>query len=114
VVVTPPPVVVDKDGNTHVAPKYCTAEELEKVAKKVAAATKAVAPLVRAADRLHARADALRAQADKSSGSSARVLTALANAADRAGDLLDQQAQKLIDKASEKKCLAAPAGGGRF
>jgi hypothetical protein len=113
-VVVPPPVVVDKDGNEHKAPKYCTVKDLEKVAKKVAEATKAASVLVRAADKLHASADALRAQAAKSKGFSARLLTGLASAADWAGDLLDEQAQKLIDKASEKKCMDAPVGGGRF
>ena len=42
------------------------------------------------------------------------VTNEVARGLDLLAVFLDQQAQKLIDKASVKKCIDAPVSGGRF
>ncbi len=115
VVVTPPPVGVDKNGKEYKPPKFCTVKDLEDIAKKVAKATKEAANLTKLANAARQAATLLRAQAPKLKGFSAYLALEVARGLDSSAAKLLDQGQKLIDKASEKTCLDAPAvEGGRF
>ena len=111
---TPPPVVFDKDGNKHKAPKYCTSKDLEKLAKDIAEATKAATKMKQAAGIARAAAVLARKQALKMNPLFARITNEVARGLDVLANLLEKQAKELLDKASEKKCVDAPVSGGRF
>jgi hypothetical protein len=59
-------------------------------------------------------AELARKSALKMTPAKAKLTNEIARGLDALATLLDQQAQKLIAKASEKKCLDAPVSGGRF
>ena len=112
-VVVPPVVVVDKDGNVHKAPVYCTVAELDAVAGKVAVATKQAVLLNRLASAAREAASLLRAKATTLNKPKAAALD-LARTLEASADKLAAQAQKLVDEAAKKKCEVAPISGGRF
>jgi hypothetical protein len=90
-------------------------KDLEDIAKKVAKATKEAANLTKLANAARQAATLLRAQAPKLKGFSAYLALEVARGLDSSAAKLLDQGQKLIDKASEKTCLDAPAvEGGRF
>jgi hypothetical protein len=113
-VVVPPVVVVDKDGNVHKAPVYCTVAELDAVAGKVAVATKQAVLLNRLASAAREAASLLRAKATTLNKPKAAAALDLARTLEASADKLAAQAQKLVDEAAKKKCEVAPISGGRF
>jgi hypothetical protein len=114
--VTPPAVVIGKDGKPVKAPKVCTSKDLTDLAAKVAKATAQAAPLNRAAAQLRELSAALRTQAAKLNPNStqARVALALASVSDYAAAKLEAQAKDLIAKANVVDCIVVTAPGGRF
>jgi hypothetical protein len=114
--VTPPPAAgYDQNGKEYKPPTFCTVKDLADITKKVAEATKQAAKIKQTANISRAAAALARKQALKMTPAKAKLANDVARGLDMLAGLLDQQAQKLIDKASEKTCLDAPAvEGGRF
>ena len=113
-VVTPPLVVIGKDGKPVKAPKVCTDKDQKEYAEKLAKANQQAAPLLKAAAQLRDAANALRAQIIKLTPAQARVVQALASVGDLAASKLEAQAQALITKVGGIGCIVVTAPGGRF
>jgi hypothetical protein len=112
VVPAPPEIVYDKNGRPVKAPKPCTTTQLDQFQQQAAKAVTQADALKRAAFTLRDAAAKLRAQAAVATGSSARLLTVLANAGDAAANALENKAAELLEAASVLPCI--PPGGGRF
>jgi hypothetical protein len=112
VVPVAPEIVYDKNGKPVKAPKPCTTKQLDQFQAQAARAITSADSLKQAAFKLRDGAAKLRAQAAVAVGSSARLLTMLANAGDTAANALEQRAADLLESASVLPCI--PPGGGRF
>jgi hypothetical protein len=112
--VTPPPVVIGKDGKPVKQPKVCSSKDLAEFNSKMAKATEQAASLNRTAATLRQASALLRAQAVKLNASQARVALALAGISDFAASKLEAQGQALIAKANQIGCIVVSAPGGRF
>ena len=112
VVPVAPEIVYDKNGRPVKAPKPCTTKQLDQFQTQAARAITQADALKQAAYKLRDGAAKLRAQAAVATGSSARLLTLLANAGDAAAHALEQRAADLLESASVLPCI--PPGGGRF
>jgi hypothetical protein len=112
--VTPPLVVIGKDGKPVKAPKVCTDKDQKEFAEKLAKATQQAAPLLKAAAQLREAANALRAQVAKLTPAQARVVQALASVGDLAASKLEAHAQTFITKVGGIGCIVVTAPGGRF
>jgi hypothetical protein len=112
VVPVAPEIVYDKNGRPVKAPKPCTTKQLDQFEQQAARAVTQADVLKQAAFKLRDGAAKLRAQAAVAAGSSARLLTLLASAGDRAANALEQRAADLLESASVLPCI--PPGGGRF
>ena len=113
-VVTPPLVVIGKDGKPVKQPKVCTDKDNREYAEKLAKANQQAAPLLKAAAQLREAANALRAQVAKLTPAQARIVQALAGVGDLAASKLEAQAQALITKVGGIGCIVVTAPGGRF
>jgi hypothetical protein len=114
VVVTPPPVVIGKDGKPVKAPKTCTDKDQKDYAAKLAKANQQAAPLLKAAAQLRDGAKALRAQIGKLTPAQGRLVEALASVGDFAASKLEAQAQSIISKVGGIGWLVVEVAGGRF
>jgi hypothetical protein len=114
VVVTPPEVVVGKDGKPVKAPKACTAKDLSEQAAAVAKANAQAASIKANAASLRKVAALLRAQAAKLTYSQARVVLALASLSDYAANALDAQAANVVAKVAPLSCIVVAAPSDRF
>jgi hypothetical protein len=112
VVPVAPEIVYDKNGKPVKAPKPCTTKQLDQFQQQAAKAVTQADALKQAAFKLRDGAAKLRAQAAVAVGSSARLLTVLANAGDAAANALEHRAADLLESASVLPCI--PPGGGRF
>ncbi len=113
-VVTPPPVVIGKDGKPVKAPKVCADKDQKEYAEKLAKAEAQAAPYTRAAALLRQAATALRTQALSLNHGQAKKALALAEASDLAASKLEAQAQALIAKIGGIGCIVVTSPGGRF
>ncbi len=113
-VVTPPLVVIGKDGKPVKQPKVCTDKDQKEYAEKLAKANQQAVPLLKAAAQLRDAANALRAQLTKLTPAQARVVQALASVGDLAASKLEAQVQALITKVGGIGCIVVSAPGGRF
>jgi hypothetical protein len=113
-VVTPPLVVIGKDGMPVKAPKVCTAKDLSEYAAKLAKANAQAAPYLRAAQLLRQAATALRAEVPTLNPGHARKALALAEASELAASKLEAQAQAIVSKVGGVGCITVTAPGGRF
>jgi hypothetical protein len=114
VVVTPPEVVIGKDGKPVKAPKVCTAKDLSDYAAKLAKANAQAAPLLKAAELLRQGAAALRAQVPTMNHGQGKKALALAEAAELAASKLEAQAQAIVAKVGGVGCIEVTAPGARF
>ena len=112
VVPAPPEIVYDKNGKPVKAPKPCTTKQLDQFQQQAAKAITQADALKQTAYKLRDASAKLRAQAAVAVGSSARLLTFLANAGDAAANALENKAAELLEAASVLPCI--PPGGGRF
>lgn len=113
-VVTPPLVVIGKDGKPVKAPKVCTDKDLTEYAAKLAKANQQAAPLLKSAAQLRQASAALKAQLAKLTPAQARVVQALATVADAAATKLEAQAQTFITKVGGVGCITVSVPGSRF
>ncbi|TFV88343.1 hypothetical protein E4P38_11405 [Blastococcus sp. CT_GayMR16] len=112
---TPPPVVIGKDGKPVKAPKVCTSKDLSDLASKVAKATAQATQLNKTAAALRQVSAALRTQAAKMTNvSQARLTLALAALGDLAANKLEAQAKSVVTSANQISCIVVTAPGGRW
>ena len=114
VVVTPPEVVIGKDGKPVKAPKVCTAKDISDYAAKLAKANAQAAPYLKAAQLLRQGAAALRAQVPSMNYGQGKKALAAAEVAELAASKLEAQAQAIVAKVGGVGCIEVTAPGGRF
>jgi hypothetical protein len=113
-VVTPPPVVIGKDGKPVKAPKACTDKDQSDYAAKLAKANQQAAPLLKVAAQLRDGAKALRAQVAKLTPAQGRLAGALAAVGDFAASKLEAQAKSIVSNVGGIGCIVVEVSGGRF